>query len=196
MQIKEIGMKCSILAIFVALSACQLAPSSYKKSYAHYLETESKASVEKLLASNENARNLKRNAKAILVFPNILKVGFGHGVLLNPNERTIGYYHIHAATTEHPLSGDQGLGLGLGIALFFMNDESLSYLEKNYGLEPGVGPSVVVIDTNFDKVVSPTTPQKGVYGFIFNRKGLVAREHIKVRKITRVHPRGCGLICL
>jgi hypothetical protein len=193
MQIKEIGMKCSILAIFVALSACQLAPSSYKKSYAHYLETESKASVEKLLSSNENARDLKRNAKAILVFANILKVGFGHGVLLNPNERTIGYYHIHAASTEHPLSGDQGLG----IALFFMDDESLSYLEKNHGLEPGVGPSVVIIDTNFDKVVSPTTPQKGVYGFIFDRKGaLFAREHIKVRKITRVHPRGCGLICL
>ena len=156
MQIKEIGMKCSILAIFVALSACQLAPSSYKNSYAYYLETESKASVEKLLASNENARNLKRNAKAILVFANILKVGFGHGVLLNPNERAIGYYHTHAASTEHPLSGNQGFGY----ALFFMDDDSLSYLEKNHEMEPGVGPSVVIVDTNFDKVVSPTRPKR------------------------------------
>jgi len=185
MQIKEIGMRCSIFAIFVALSACQLAPSSYKKSYAHYLETESKASVEKLLALNENARDLKINAKAILVFPDILKVGFGHGVLMNPNDRTIGYYHTHAASTEHPLSG----GKGFGYALFFMDDDSLSHLEKNYGLEPGVGISVVVIDTNFDKVFSPTTPQKGVYGFIFNRKGLMARERcIQGTKITKVNP--------
>jgi len=150
MQIKEIGMKCSILAIFVALSACQLAPSSYKKSYAHYLETESKASVEKLLALNENVSDLKRNAKAVLVFPSILKVGFGHGVLMNPNERTIGYYHTHAGSTEHPLSGGQGFGY----ALFFMDDDSLSYLEKNLEMESGVAPSVVVIDTKLATVVS------------------------------------------
>jgi len=54
-----------------------------------------------------------------------------------------------------------------------MDNASLSYLDKSDGFELGMGPSLVVADKGFGKVVSSTTLQKGVYAFVLDQKGLM-----------------------
>jgi lipid-binding SYLF domain-containing protein len=83
-------------------------------------------------------------AKAVLVFPNIIKAGlgvggsYGEGVLLE-GSKAEAYYNS--------VSGSFGLQAGAqsyGYALFLMNDEAIAYIHKSQGWEIGVGPTVVV----------------------------------------------------
>jgi len=189
MQIRKFGMTCSILAIFVALSACQSAPTSYKGSVAYRIDRDSRASLQQLLAKNKDARNLKKNARAILVFPNILKAGFGFGAhigdgtLIDQNGKTMGYYNTFAASY-----GFQAGIQGFGYALFFMDNDSLSYLDKSKGFELGVGPSLVIVTAGFGKVVSSTTLRKGIYAFVFDQMGAFGGAGIQGTKVTKIDP--------
>ena len=188
MQIRKFGMTCSILVVFIALAACS-SPTKYKSSAAYEIDREAKVSLNKLLQSNKDARNLKKNAKAILVFPKIYKAGFivgaqyGNGALLSPKGRTIGYYNSSAASY-----GFQAGLQGFGYVMFFMDHDALSYLDKSAGWELGVGPSLVIIDKGFGKNLTSTTLQKGVYAFIFDQKGIMAGAGIQGTKVTRIHP--------
>ena len=188
MNIKHFGMTCSILAIFIFLAACST-PTSYKSSAAYAIDREAKVSLNKLLQSNKDARNLKKNAKAILVFPKIYKAGFivgvqyGNGALINPKRRTIGYYNSSAASY-----GFQAGLQGFGYVLFFMDGDALSYLDKSAGWELGVGPSLVIVDVGFGKVESTTTLRQGVYAFVFDQKGIMAGVGLQGTKVTKINP--------
>jgi lipid-binding SYLF domain-containing protein len=141
-----------------------------------------------LYSTTPGARALGDKAKAILIFPKIVKGGFlvagqfGDGAL-RQGGRTVGYYRSVAAS--------YGLQAGVqsfGYVLFFMDEASLQYLKNSEGWELGSGPSLVVLDKGFGKNVSTTTMQKGVYAFIFNQKGLMGGIGIQGSKITKIHP--------
>lgn len=150
------------------------------------LERDAAHALKSLYANNTAARLLGQKAKAVLVFPNIVKAGFmfggqmGDGVLMK-NSGAIGYYNSFAAS--------YGLQAGIqvfGYALFFMNDGALSYLDKSDGWELGVGPSIVVVDAGVGKSLTSTTITQDVYAFIFDQKGLMAGLGIQGSKITKV----------
>ncbi len=144
--------------------------------------------LQTLYKNSPGASNLAKEAKAILVFPDIVKAGlivggqFGNGAL-RKNGKTVAYYRSVAAS--------YGLQAGVqsfGYVLFFMDESSLQYLEKSKGWEIGSGPSVVVLDEGFGKKMSSTTLRKGVYAFIFDQKGLMAGLGLEGSKITTITP--------
>lgn len=144
--------------------------------------------LQTLYKNSPGASTLAKEAKAILVFPDIVKAGLivggqlGDGAL-RKNGKTVAYYRSVAAS--------YGLQAGVqsfGYVLFFMDDSSLQYLEKSKGWEIGSGPSVVVLDEGFGKKMSSTTLRKGVYAFIFDQKGLMAGLGLEGSKITRITP--------
>ena len=150
------------------------------------LERDAAQALKSLYANNTAARLLGQKAKAVLVFPNIVKAGFmfggqmGDGVLTKKG-RTVGYYNSLAAS--------YGLQAGVqvfGYALFFMNDAALAYLDKSDGWEIGVGPSIVVVDEGMGKSLTSTTITQDVYAFIFDQKGLMAGLGIQGSKITKI----------
>src|SRR4029453_19337319 len=103
------------------------------------LQRNAAAALKRLYASDSSARLLGGKARAILVFPSILKAGFlfggqiGEGVLLRSG-RADGYYNSVAAS--------YGLQAGVqvfGYALFFMNQDALTYLNDSNGWEMGSG---------------------------------------------------------
>jgi len=146
------------------------------------------AALQELYATSPGARALADKAKAILVFPEIVKGGFivagqyGDGAL-RKGGKTVAYYRSLAASY-----GFQAGVQTFGYALFFLDDQSLSYLSKSRGWELGTGPSLVIVDEGFAKNLSTTTLQKGVYAFIFDQKGLMAGIGLQGTKITRIHP--------
>ena len=130
---------------------------------------------------------MAEKAKAIVVFPNIVKAGFivgaayGQGVKF-VGGRITGYYSS--------VAGSYGLQAGaqaFGYAVFLMNDKAVKYLDRSEGFELGVGPSFVIADSGIAKNYSTTTLKKDVYGFIFDQKGLMAGFGIQGTKITRIH---------
>lgn len=146
------------------------------------------AALASLYTTSPEARALAAKAKAILVFPEIVKGGFivagqyGDGAL-RKGGKTVAYYRSVAASY-----GFQAGVQAFSYALFFMDEESLSYLAKSEGWELGVGPSIVIVDEGIAKNLSTTTLHKGVYAFIFGQEGLMAGAGLQGTKITRIHP--------
>ena len=149
-----------MLLIFLAVGR-----NSVQAASATELRREARAGLNHLYSVNSKARSIGDHAKAILVFPKIVKAGFmvgaqrGDGVLFE-NGCVAGYYNTSAAS--------YGLQAGIqrfGYALFFMDDEALAYLRKSGGWEFGSGPSIVGVDEGMAKSLSTTTLGKGTYAF-------------------------------
>jgi len=173
----------------VALTAAVLSgPRPAVAADAAAIERDSKAALTKLYETTPAAKTLGAKAKAILVFPSILKAGLivggqgGNGILL-VNGKTEGYYNISAAS--------YGLQAGVqefGYVMFLMTDAARSYLDTSEGWEVGVGPNIVVVDAGAAKSLTTTTAKDDVYAFIFSQKGLMAGIGIQGSKITKINP--------
>ena len=158
------------------------------KAPATALSRDSQAALKKLYAQSPAAKALGERASAILVFPNIRKAGFvvggqyGEGTLIKGG-KPAGYY-----STTGLSYGLQAGAQKFGYALFFMNDNAVSQLDKADGFEVGVGPSVVVVDQGMAKNVTTTTTREDIYAFVFGQKGLMAGLGIQGNKIARITP--------
>ena len=177
-----------LLISLLALTGCASTGGQLAGS-ATDISRDSNAALQDLYASNPEARHLARRAKGILVFPGVVKAGFiggaqyGSGGALFKNGRTAGYYNI-AAVSYGLQAGVQSFNY----ALFFMDNDSLSYLDRSEGWEIGVGPSIVVVDEGVAKSLTTTTAKSGVYAFIFGQKGLMAGLGLQGSKISRINP--------
>jgi lipid-binding SYLF domain-containing protein len=142
--------------------------------------------MEALYMKYPAARMLAREAKGVLVFPDIVEGGlllgglYGEGALRKGYD-TAGYYKAVAGTI--------GLQAGVqkyGYALFFMSDSALSSVEQSDRWEVGVGPSVVIVDTGMASSLTTITAKANVYAFFFGQKGLMAGIGLQGCKITRL----------
>ena len=165
-----------------------LSPQPAAAASSAQIDRDVKAALEDLYASSPAAKRLSSEAKAILVFPDVVKAGlliggqYGEGALLKANVTT-GYYNTVAAS--------YGLQVGaqkFGYAMFFMNEKALAYLESSKGWEIGVGPSVVIVDDGIAKSLTTTTGRDEIYVFFFNQKGLMAGLGLQGSKISKINP--------
>ncbi len=173
--IAAVGLSVSINSTAIASDAAEL-------------EASAKASLAELLAGNENAATLMKEAKAVLVFPTIGKAGFiigvegGDGAMLKGG-KAVGYYRS--------LGASYGLQAGItkvSYAMFFLDDASVAYLDKSSGWEIGTGPTVVIADKGLGKKLSTTTLRDGVYAFFYGQTGLMAGISLQGTKITKITP--------
>ena len=181
-----------VMALVVAaLAAVATLPSPVLAASADEIDRGVNAALRNLYASQPSARVLAAKAKAVLVFPTIVKAGFmfggqiGEGAMrqgdLLRGGRTTGYYNSVAAS--------YGLQAGVqtfSYALFFMNDGALAALDNTAGFELGVGPSIVLVDQGVAKSMTTATLTQDVYAFIFGQQGLMAGLGIQGSKITRL----------
>ena len=152
------------------------------------LSGDGERALQKLYSSEPFSKDIATKAKAILVFPNVVRAGlvfggsYGEGVLFRP-EQDSRYYNT--------LSGSWGLQAGVqsyGYALFLMNDRALDYLDKSDGWELGVGPTIVLVNEGVAKNLTTTTLNDDVYAFTFDQEGLMAGLAIEGSKISQVDP--------
>jgi len=183
-----ISPKATLYAMALALAAtCAFAlPVAARAATAADLDREASEALQTLYKSNPTAANIGKHARAVLVFPNIVKAGlvfggsYGEGALLESGKVT-DYYNS--------VSGSWGLQAGaqsFGYAVFLMNDEAVAYLRKSKGWEVGVGPTVVVVNEGVAKNLSTSTLKDSAYAFIFDQQGLMASLSIEGTKISRI----------
>lgn len=174
------------LAAFLAGSTAW--SRSANAASARKIDQEVNSALRTLYAAQPKARELAGRAKAVLVFPRIVKAGLlvggqsGDGAL-RVNGRTVGYYNISAASF--------GLQIGaqtFSYALFFMNDAALKYLTESDGWAIGSGPSVAVMDKGAAASMTSTTLSQDVYAFPFGQRGLMAGVGLEGSKVTRIRP--------
>jgi lipid-binding SYLF domain-containing protein len=150
------------------------------------LNRDSNQALEQLTSTNPLAAKLAKQAKAVLIFPNIVKAGlvfggaYGEGEL-QKNNKVDSYYNSVTASW-----GLQAGAQSYGYAVFLMNDKAVKYIHKTQGWEIGVGPTVVVVDTGAAKNLSSSTLKDDAYAFIFDQQGLMAGVSIEGTKISHI----------
>jgi lipid-binding SYLF domain-containing protein len=175
-----------VSALLLTAVAATVRPPVVQAASRQELERDAAAALKSLYANNSAARLLGGKARAVLVFPHMIKAGFmfggqvGEGVL-KKGGKTVGFYNSVAASY-----GLQAGAQTFGYALFFMNDGALSYLDRSGGWEVGVGPSIVVVDEGVGKSLTSTTLTQDVYAFIFDQRGLMGGLGIQGSKITKI----------
>ena len=175
-------------AIVVGVTLTLVSPISVAAGAAE-LERDANASLQSLYTSVPAAKALGSTAQAILVFPKVTKAGlgvgaqFGEGALLQKG-KAVAYYNTSGASVGLQAGAQQ-----YGYAMFFMNANALTQLDKAGGFEVGVGPTVVVVDEGKAKTMTTTTSKDDIYAFIFGQKGLMAGLGIQGNKITKITPK-------
>jgi lipid-binding SYLF domain-containing protein len=174
-----------LLAVVLAMTVTMTSGPAFAASAAEIDRNVTDALAD-LYAKTPNARQLASRAKAVLVFPSIVKAGFLFGAqygegALRRRDKTIGYYNSAAASY-----GFQAGVQAFGYALFFMSDSALDYLDKSGGFELGTGPSIVILDTGGAAAFTSTTLQIDMYAVFFDQKGLMAGIGLQGSKISRI----------
>jgi lipid-binding SYLF domain-containing protein len=183
-----ISRRVLVAGIAVGLTAKVLPSEEALAASASEIDRNADNALQVLYSTQPNARNLANGAKAILVFPKILKAGLliggqsGDGAL-RVNGKTVGYYNISSVSF-----GLQAGGQTFSYALFFMNDSALKYLSTSDGWSIGSGPSVVVLDEGKAASLTSTTATQDVYAVPFGQKGLMAGLGLEGSKITHINP--------
>jgi lipid-binding SYLF domain-containing protein len=151
------------------------------------LDKDSQQALHTLYQAQPVAEKLSRTAKAVLVFPNIVKAGlvfggsYGEGELIK-DSKVVDYYNS--------VTGSWGLQAGAqsyGYAVFLMTDEAVRYIEKTKGWEIGVGPTLVVVNEGIAKNLSTSSLQDDAYAFIFSQQGIMAGVSIEGTKISLIN---------
>lgn len=177
-----------LLSFFLATAT--LASASFintaSAATAEDLNADSRQTLQILYKHTPTAETISHQAKAILVFPKIIKAGlvfggsYGEGVLMK-GKAIENYYNS--------VSGSWGLQAGAqsyGYVVFLMTDKAVKYLAETKGWEIGVGPTVVVVDEGIAKNLSSSTLKDDAYAFIVDQQGLMAGVSIEGTKISLI----------
>ena len=171
----------------LAAGAAGLAPSA-RAANAGQIAQDAHSALDRLYAAQPKTREFGQKAKAVLVFPSIVKAGLvvggqgGEGAML-VNGEPVGFYRIGAVSY-----GLQAGAETYAYALFFMTDSAVDYLKNSKGWSVGSGPSIVMLDKGKARNTNTTTLKKDVYAVAFGQHGLMAGLGLEGSKISEIHP--------
>ena len=181
-------VKSAVFALFLAvgLSLAAAAPHPVTAASAVEIDAEVDAALTRFYQEVPAAKELTKKAKGILIFPSVIKAGFGIGGeygegALRVGGKTVGYYNTAAAS----------IGLQIGAqsraeVLMFMTDEALERFRSSDGWEVGVDGSVALVTIGVAGEIDTNTINDPVIGFIFGEQGLMANLSLEGAKITRM----------
>ncbi|HEY7247864.1 MAG TPA: YSC84-related protein [Xanthobacteraceae bacterium] len=170
-----------LLGLLAALSSSRANAASGPE-----IDFEVRATLDSFFREVWSSHELANKALAVLVFPTVVKAGFGiggeygEGALLIRG-RTAGYYNI--------ISGSIGFQFGAqarSVIIMFMTEAALAGFQRSDGWKIGVDGSVAIITIGAGGAIDTNTVRSPIVGFIFDQKGLMYNLTLEGSKITRI----------
>jgi len=132
------------------------------------------------------ASSFLNNAKGVLVFPEVIKAGFGVGGeygegALRVNGRNVSYYNTAAASVGFQIGAQVK-----SIVIVFLDAKALKKFRNSDGWEVGVDGSVALAELGTGKSIDSTSHNKPIVGFIFGNKGLMYNLTLEGSKFTKI----------
>ena len=163
---------------------CTVSVTTYAASKAE-INAKSTEALSAFYKHSSAGKQLVKQAKGMLIFPEVYKAGFGIGAEYGEGKlvergKTTGYYSIAAASI--------GLQLGAQIKteiILFMTDKALRDFKRSDGWEAGVDGSVAIVTMGAGGEIDTNTIKDPVIGFIFSNKGLMYNLSLEGSKISR-----------
>jgi lipid-binding SYLF domain-containing protein len=178
------GWRAAVLALLVVLPA--LAATGVGAEQRAVIESKAARVLQRLTTDTPAAEALLEQAAGVLVFPELVKMGFGvggqygEGVLLVKGE-PVAYY----------ASAGASFGLQLGAqtkaeVLLFMTQRALVGFRNSQGWEAGVDAAVALAEFGDAGRIDTSTADAEVVGFILSNQGLMYDLSFEGGKITRI----------
>lgn len=172
---------------FAAILSVMFAGLEPARAYSPEIEANVNATLKRFYHHIGSGRELASKAAAVLVFPNVVKGGFGIGGeygegALRIGGKTAGYFSTASASIGFQI----GLQ-GRSIVLLFMTKDALRNFRRRDGWEVGVDGSVTLINVGAAGQVDTNNISDPIVGFIFDGKGLMYNLTLEGSKITRIH---------
>jgi lipid-binding SYLF domain-containing protein len=132
------------------------------------------------------AKEFLKNAKGVLIIPNVIRIGFvfggeyGEGALL-VGGKTVDYYSL--------AGGSFGFQIGAqskNVVLIFMDEGALTTFRDSLGWTAGVDGSIAFIDYGTGRSVDTDNLRDPIVGFVFGVKGLMANLSLEGSKFTKL----------
>jgi len=134
----------------------------------------------------QGANEFLRAAKGILVFPSVVKAGFGIGGeygegALRIGGKTVDYYNIASASVGFQIGAEKK-----DIILLFMQDQALEDFRRSSGWKAGVDGSVTMVNVGAGGSLDTETMKDPIVGFVIGQRGLMANLSLEGTKISKL----------
>lgn len=171
---------------FLVLLLGILISSSVFSASKEEIDADVKVAIDEFYEKSQAGKALAEKASGMLVFPKVIKAGFGvggeygEGALL-VKDKTVEYYSTAAASIGFQLGAQQKSQV-----ILFMNDDVLKKFRDSDGWEAGVDGSVAVVELGVGGELSTNTAQEPIIGFVFSNKGLMYNLTFEGSKMTKL----------
>ncbi len=144
------------------------------------------AALDRLREYSPEAGELLDKAAGVLVFPDVVKMGFGVG-----GQYGEGSLLIEGSPVAYYATAGASFGLLMGAQLksevvLFMTAESLAKFRGSHGWQAGVDSSVALFKLGAGGSIDTRKLAEPVIGFIFSNRGLIYNLTLEGSKITPI----------
>jgi lipid-binding SYLF domain-containing protein len=142
--------------------------------------------LEKFTKEVGGAQKFLKNAKGVLIFPSVIKAGFGIG-----GEYGEGALRISGKTVDYYSTAAASIGFQLGaqsktVILVFLENDALKDFRNSTGWEIGVDGSVALVTLGAGGSIDTTNIKEPIVGFVISNKGLMYNLTLEGSKITKL----------
>ena len=150
------------------------------------LDARVSATLERLQEHESATVELMQKASGILVFPRVLKAGFGLGGSTGEGSLLVNYQPVQYYRTTSLSIGLQIGGQASSEVVLFMTDDALERFRQSDGWEAGVDGSIALITVGVGGDIDTHNVQSPIIGFIFGNKGLMYELSFEGSKFWRI----------
>jgi lipid-binding SYLF domain-containing protein len=152
------------------------------------IDASADAALDRFYKQVKGADELARNAKGLLIMPNVKKAGFiiggeyGKGAL-RIDGKTVGYYRVVAGSVGFQLGAE-----AKDMILAFMTDEVLNKFRASKGWEAGIDGNVAIIAVGGGGSATTRNVNEPIVGYVFDVTGLMGDISLKGSKFSKIDP--------
>ncbi len=179
-------MHINIKKLFILLSVLTFSLNTAQAASSVEIDIEVESAIKKFKAEVGGADKFLAKAEGVLVFPDVVKAGFGIG-----GEYGEGALLIKGKTVDYYSTAAASIGFQLGaqfktVMLIFLRKDALKSFRNSSGWEAGVDGSVALIELGAAKDINTINIEDPIVGFVFSNKGLMYNLTLEGSKITRL----------
>ncbi len=172
----------SILLVLVLI----LSSSMVFAATAKEIDVSVDATLDRFNTEIPGSKNFIKSAKGVLVFPQVIKAGFGIGAeygegALRIGNKTVEYYSTMAASIGFQLGAQTK-----SILLVFTKEKALQEFRKSDGWKAGVDGSVALISLGMGDSLDTINVKDPIVAFVFGQKGLMYNLTLEGSKFNKL----------
>lgn len=177
-------LRAGIMIAVILAVVCVTRPAFAKE--AKEIDASVDVAMERFTREVPNAANLLAKAKGVLVFPDLMKGGFGIGGeygegALRINGKSVAYYNSIGGSFGFQLGGQTRR-----VYYLFMEDAPLKEFRNSSGWKGGMNASAVFVDAGAEGFIDGLKLNEPVLAFVFAQKGLMFNLNLEVSKFNEL----------